>query len=695
MLLLPPPSLSDDAESHVFCGIAPARPVPLEPVGLAFLAQLRRRRKSASASEDSLLKLLRGEGADAEDDIDDVPEAPELLALDPLEWKTQDHYRVLGLETFRWKASDDEVRRAYRRKALKHHPDKKSDRSDDSFFKCIQKAWEVVGDPVKRRQWDSVDPMFEDSIPPAKPKGNFYKVYGKAFENNARFSKVQPVPQLGDASTSRDEVESFYDFWFNFDSWRTFEAYDEEDPEKGESREEKRWIERQNKVVRLKMKKDDNARLSRLVEQAMKLDPRLAAFKEQDRLAKEARKKEREDAQRRQVEEAKAVEEAVKREKERLEEAEKAKSDAAKKDREARKKLLRKERKALRDLLVAANYHLQSSDVNDVNLAIESGRLEEILENFGDNLAGISTFRAEVTKAATVGSEEARLAVEGEYGKLQSGKNAAKEKQEFLRVEAVRLAKEKQEKGKEALWSPKELAALITGVKVYPGGTISRWEKIASYVNMHGGEDDEDDKSKKKRFKRPDDCIKRSNDLKNADAPQQIEKEKLQAVAGPTKHDIEIKDAPTVRYEVDLPSPALNAAAPPPAPPAKVTPAPAAPVEKTAAPAKAAKVPSQNAPPASLPQTVPSEAVEAPKQPQATSALSSAAPVEATVWSAASQQALESALRAHPASKYADNPNERWKNIAQAVQGKTVKEVKARVKELAELAKRKRDVGSK
>ena len=57
---------------------------------------------------------------------------------------------------------------------LKHHPDKKAgtvgDSNDDAFFKCIQKAFEVLTNPERRRQFDSVDPhyeSFEDEVPTA------------------------------------------------------------------------------------------------------------------------------------------------------------------------------------------------------------------------------------------------------------------------------------------------------------------------------------------------------------------------------------------------------------------------------------------------------------------------------------------------------------------------------------------------
>src|ERR1700733_6370925 len=85
--------------------------------------------------------------------------------------QTQDHYAVLGLSKYRYKATDEQIKKAHRKKVLRHHPDKKAAAGqadeNDSFFKCIQRANEILTDPVKRRQWDSVDEA-ADVEPPTK-----------------------------------------------------------------------------------------------------------------------------------------------------------------------------------------------------------------------------------------------------------------------------------------------------------------------------------------------------------------------------------------------------------------------------------------------------------------------------------------------------------------------------------------------
>jgi DnaJ family protein C protein 2 len=132
---------------------------------------------SSSNTQDDL-----GVGSETEDES--------ILSLDPKEWKKHDYYKVLGLSHLRHKANAEQIKWAHRKKVLKHHPDKKAsstateaekksaflagvnlNTNDDAFFKCISKAHEVLSNPEKRRQFDSVDPAFleaEEELPGEK-----------------------------------------------------------------------------------------------------------------------------------------------------------------------------------------------------------------------------------------------------------------------------------------------------------------------------------------------------------------------------------------------------------------------------------------------------------------------------------------------------------------------------------------------
>lgn len=61
------------------------------------------------------------------------------------------HYEVLGVKP---DASDEDIKKAYRKLALQFHPDKKSGH-DDTSFKCLNTAYTVLSDPKKKQQYDN------------------------------------------------------------------------------------------------------------------------------------------------------------------------------------------------------------------------------------------------------------------------------------------------------------------------------------------------------------------------------------------------------------------------------------------------------------------------------------------------------------------------------------------------------------
>lgn len=61
------------------------------------------------------------------------------------------HYKTLGVEPT---ATGPEIRTAYRRLVLKHHPDRSNDPRSTGLFVAIQEAYEVLGNPQKRRDYD-------------------------------------------------------------------------------------------------------------------------------------------------------------------------------------------------------------------------------------------------------------------------------------------------------------------------------------------------------------------------------------------------------------------------------------------------------------------------------------------------------------------------------------------------------------
>ena len=62
-----------------------------------------------------------------------------------------DYYRTLGVS---YAASEDQIKHAYRRLAIRYHPDKNPDPAAEAIFKEVNEAYDVLSDPEKRRLYD-------------------------------------------------------------------------------------------------------------------------------------------------------------------------------------------------------------------------------------------------------------------------------------------------------------------------------------------------------------------------------------------------------------------------------------------------------------------------------------------------------------------------------------------------------------
>ncbi len=66
----------------------------------------------------------------------------------------KDYYKILGLEK---NATEDDIKRAYRKLAMKFHPDRNpGDKAAEDKFKDINEANEVLSDPQKRKRYDQL-----------------------------------------------------------------------------------------------------------------------------------------------------------------------------------------------------------------------------------------------------------------------------------------------------------------------------------------------------------------------------------------------------------------------------------------------------------------------------------------------------------------------------------------------------------
>jgi molecular chaperone DnaJ len=68
-----------------------------------------------------------------------------------------DYYKVLGVDK---KASQDDIKKAYRKLARQYHPDTNKDSGAEERFKQISEAYDVLGDPEKRKKYDRGQSVF-------------------------------------------------------------------------------------------------------------------------------------------------------------------------------------------------------------------------------------------------------------------------------------------------------------------------------------------------------------------------------------------------------------------------------------------------------------------------------------------------------------------------------------------------------
>jgi len=326
----------------------------------------------------------------------------------------------------------------------------------------IRPAHDTLSDPRKRRAFDSQEP-FDESIPSeiirVETEEQFFEIYGHVFDRNSKWSKVQPTPLLGDSDTPYDKVMEFYDFWMSFRSWRNFSFEDEYDPNDAESREEKRWMERQNERERKRRKREELSRIASLVEGAFKRDPRIKRHKAAEKEARRRAKQEKIDAIRR-VKEEQERKEAEERE--RKEKEAKAKAEEEAKERQRRANALRDARAKLRKLCrTAKNLKSSPGDVELLCGQLTVERLKAVIEAIKNDNDAQSVFNAEVSS----------LRKETEVEKREKEQN--------------NQAGTAEKKGKAATpWTEEELGLLAQGIAKFPGGTPNRWRLIADLVNQ-------------------------------------------------------------------------------------------------------------------------------------------------------------------------------------------------------------------
>ncbi|XP_011310228.1 dnaJ homolog subfamily C member 21 [Fopius arisanus] len=226
------------------------------------------------------------------------------------------YYEVLGVVR---DASDDDLKKSYRKLALKWHPDKNLDTPVEAKeqFQLVQQAYEVLSDPHERSWYDNhreailkggIGENYKDEsidlfqyFSPSCFKGynddekGFYMVYRHVFETlaaeDAEFARDgesdNEVPNFGDSQSSYDDVvHPFYAYWQSYTTRRSFAWLDPYDIRETPNRRVLRLVEKENKKVRDKAKRERNEQVRNLVAFIRKRDKRVQAHAQ--RLAERA-----------------------------------------------------------------------------------------------------------------------------------------------------------------------------------------------------------------------------------------------------------------------------------------------------------------------------------------------------------------------------------------------------------------------
>ncbi|XP_046722835.1 dnaJ homolog subfamily C member 7 [Silurus meridionalis] len=94
--------------------------------------------------------------------------------------KRKDYYKVLGVDK---NATEDEIKKAYRKRALMHHPDRHSGASaeiqkeEEKKFKEVGEAFTVLSDPKKKSRYDSGHDLEDDDMNMDFDANNIFKAF--------------------------------------------------------------------------------------------------------------------------------------------------------------------------------------------------------------------------------------------------------------------------------------------------------------------------------------------------------------------------------------------------------------------------------------------------------------------------------------------------------------------------------------
>ena len=126
-----------------------------------------------------------------------------------------DYYKTLGVSK---EADADEIRKAYRRLARKHHPDlNPGDKAAEDRFKTVQEAYDILSEPKKKQMYDQYGFYSENGMPQSGGPG---ARRAEGPEHGLRrvrfFGRVsrRPAADVAPATDSSSNFQDIFSQWF-------------------------------------------------------------------------------------------------------------------------------------------------------------------------------------------------------------------------------------------------------------------------------------------------------------------------------------------------------------------------------------------------------------------------------------------------------------------------------------------------
>lgn len=237
------------------------------------------------------------------------------------------YYELLGVSEH---ATAEDLKKAYRQKALQLHPDKNQHRIAEATeeFTAVQHAYQTLSDPHERAWYDRNkeriigDAADEEDAPgveelmhffqPGVYKGfedtpnGFFSVYRELFEYLEEYEVEDGELGRGVAYTSfgskntpyHPSLAAFYDKWLSFQSTRKFLFVEKYSEEYADNRRVRRAMAKENQKLRDQQRKQYSETVRELASFIQKRDPRFKKYQEE-------RKKEREESEKQRKKEQK------------------------------------------------------------------------------------------------------------------------------------------------------------------------------------------------------------------------------------------------------------------------------------------------------------------------------------------------------------------------------------------------------